>query len=114
MKDNDYALETLIQEKELLETKIEVKKSEMKYYRKASDEELEDWQRYVKDLKAAIARFKGGNGKGDRPVKERKGAIASPAKCGNGRSTWWCFKKCEKYQDKSCTLIKFRAKKTKE
>lgn len=112
-KDNDYALETLVQERDLLIEKIGVKKSEMKHYNQASDEELEAWEKYVRELKAGIARLNGekGGGNGDGRGKRRDGPIASPAKCENGRSTWWCFKRCEKYQDRSCTLIKFRAKK---
>ncbi len=103
-KNNDYALETLTQEHDLLIEKIGVKKSEMKFYNQASDEELEAWEVYVRDLKAGIARLrgeKGGNGR--RPPKQL-------AKCNNGKSQSWCYSACPKNKDKSCSIIKFYKK----
>ncbi len=104
-KNNDYALETLTLERDLLVEKIGVKKSEMKYYNQASDEELESWEQYVHELKKGIAKLTGqkvsGNGRNPRHL----------AKCDNGKSMGWCYACCPKNKDKSCTLIKFRAKK---
>ena len=104
-KYNDFAIETLVTERDLFVEKIGIKKSEMKFYNRDADEELEQWKGFVVELDAGISKLQGGvPGNGRKPPK-------NPAKCNNGKSVGWCSACCPKRKDRTCQLISFRKKK---
>jgi hypothetical protein len=115
-KGFNYAVESLeIERKNYLE-KIEALEDERDHFKKDLAGEIDACRERVRGLNGAIVKLGGrvaagggtGSRRGTRGGGNGKGTGKSPAKCGNGKSSWWCYMKCPKNKDRSCTVIKFR------
>ncbi len=113
-KGFNYAIESLELERKNYLEKIEALEDERDHFKKDLAGEIDACRERVRGLNEAIVKLggrvaarTGGNGKSGSKAKPQ----VSDAKCKNGKSVWWCYMKCPKNKDRTCTHIKFRKKK---
>ena len=107
-----HAIETLTIERDSFKEKIQAAEDERDRFKKDVSGEIVAHQLRIMELNQAIHKLGGkadkrGNGK----VHSQSTTQVSNAKCKNGKSVWWCYMKCPKNKDRTCTHIKFRKKK---
>ena len=104
----DFAIETLTCERDLFKEKIEIKRSEARYFHNEVEKDVETWEQYVQELNAGLAVL---NGKGNGSGLSTRRPPRHPAKCKNGKSYGWCMNCCPKKKARTCDLINYRKKK---
>ena len=109
-----HAIEALELERRSYQEKIEGLEDERDHFKKEVSGEIEICRLRIIELSGAIAKLGGRAAAGTIKAEKEKrprdtgGPLKSPAKCNNGKSSWWCYMKCPKNKDRSCKIIKFR------
>jgi hypothetical protein len=109
------AIEALDIERRTYKEKIQALEDERDHFKKEVSGEIGVCQLRITELNQAIAKLGGraaaGTGGNGKRSGQSTGTGKSPAKCNNGKSSWWCYMKCPKNKDRSCKVIKFRKQK---